>query len=146
MYQFEVINEKPIIDDEPVKIKKKSPFDYSNSIDSKINLRAELESYSQFMVNRIYSQYKEYVFFVNEINKYNISNEFHYDTYYHFVTKKKRFAKWGKSELDEKSISMLIEYYNINRRKAIELLDLVDLKMIESALYHGGLKNESRRY
>lgn len=140
MYLFDVINEKVIEEYVPIKEKKKSPFDYINSINEKNNLRDDLVSYSQFMINRGFSQYRELLYFSNEINRYSIDNVLHYDAYFHFVTKKKRFAKWGKSELDENKISSIIEYYNISRRKAIDVMDLVDYEVIQNGLFKGGKK------
>jgi hypothetical protein len=128
----------PVI--EEVKVKKKSPFDFAASIDNKNNFRDELEGYTPFMVNRIYSQYRETVLFANEINKYSIDNLLHYDFWYNAIPKKKRFAKWGKSEYDEKAISMIMEYYQMSHEKALSVVDLVNMEDVKKGLFKGGTK------
>lgn len=130
-----------VIEEEVIEVvKKKTPFDFASSIDKKINLRNELIGYTPFMINRIYSQYRESILIANELNKYNLDHDLHYDFYFNAIPKKNRFAKWGKSEYDEKLVKQIIEYYNINKRKAIELIDLVDKESIRDGLYRGGTK------
>lgn len=141
MFTFEVDNEPVKFDPiEEIKIKKKTPFDFSNSIDQKDNLRLELDGYSAFMVNRIYSQYKETIFIANEINKYSINNLWHYDFFFNAIERRKRFAKWGKPSIDENTISIISEYYNISKSKAIDLIGIVDLVELKNKLYRGGTK------
>lgn len=140
MFQFEVENEKPIEEEIVIQKKSKSPFDFSSSIDQKNNLRNELDGYSPWMVNKIFSMYRDTIFIANEINKYNIDNRLHYDYFFHFVSKKKRFAKWSKPKYNEDDIKLIIEYFNINHRKALDIIDLVDLEFIKKSFYHGGIK------
>jgi hypothetical protein len=101
-----------------------------------------LTSYSNFMANRAISQYKELVFFANELNQLTVDKDMHYKFLYNAISKKRRFAKWNKTVDDKKSISIIQEYYGYSYSKAKEVLPLLinNLNFMKSQLDKGGRK------
>lgn len=83
------------------------------------------KEYPAFMVNRALSQTADTVFAANEIQRYasTLDPKLQYDFLYHFIPKKKRFGKWAKGEKHEE-VSLIMDCYNVSRRKAEELLAL----------------------
>lgn len=101
-----------------------------------------LKDYNNFMTNRALSQYKELIFFANELNQLTLDKDMHYRFLYNAVSKKRRFAKWNKTADDKKSISIIQEYYGYSYSKAKEVLPLLvnNLNFIKSQLDKGGRK------
>lgn len=99
-----------------------------------------LTSYNNFMANRALSQYKELIFFANELNQLNIDKDQHYAFLYHAIPKKKRFAKWNKNTDIKSDIELVQEYYGYSYSKAKEVLPILLTKMeyIKSELNKGG--------
>lgn len=139
-FLFDVINEKPINDYELTESKKRNIFDFVNAINIKIDLKDELQGYNQYIINKAFSYFRDTILISNEINKYSINDHMHFFYYFTFVTKKKRFTKWSKPKYNEDDVNLIIEYYNINHRKALEIMDLVDIDLIKKSFYHGGMK------
>lgn len=118
-------------------------FEIINNIFEKTGgfLPAEaLKEYSNFMSNRALSQYKELIFFANELNQLNIDKDQHYAFLYHAIPKKKRFAKWNKNADIKSDIELVQEYYGYSYSKAKEVLPILLTKMeyIKSELNKGG--------
>lgn len=118
-------------------------FEIINNIFEKTGgfLPAEaLKEYSNFMSNRALSQYKELIFFANELNQLNIDKDQHYAFLYHAIPKKKRFAKWNKNTDIKSDIELVQEYYGYSYSKAKEVLPILLTKMeyIKSELNKGG--------
>ena len=97
---------------------KVSPFDFVNAINkSKENLfetRNYTESdYNKFIVNRAMSQYSDTIFIANEANKIlnNIPNKSHFNFYRSIVPSKKRYSKWGKSDISKK-VETIMQFYD----------------------------------
>lgn len=119
---------------------KKSPFDYINSIYSKEKL--DSTDYLPFIVNRGLSYQKDCVLWANEMNRrHHLDKDMQYDFLMSTVTKgKRRFAKWAKVDKDE-DILLVSEYYNVNLRRAKEILSLINTDVIEqikASMYKGG--------
>lgn len=95
-----------------------------------------------FIINRGMSQNVETVMIANEMNKHShCTKEMVHDFYYYILTKKKRFGKWAKQSTDNKvALDLLMRHYAINRKRAIEYLELMTSKDIETIklLYETG--------
>jgi len=134
-----------------------SPFDFLNSINEKKaylfdDVRADnseeasdLDSvdrkYPPFMVNRGLSYFVDTVMLANEMNqRFELAKKMKYDFLYHGVRKKRRFSKWHKKEKDSKDIELIKEAYCINRERAEEVYDLIDIKKLRKFMDKGGTK------
>lgn len=94
-----------------------TPFDYVNSINNKTEVE-DFEEYNRFVIDLAFSYFKDTILIVNELNKYSrIPNEQHYDFLNNVVSKKKRFSKWHKKELDD-DLNLIQELYNVSLTKA----------------------------
>ena len=123
-----------------------SPFDFINSInESKKDYIAEdpanEKDYSPFMVNRGLSYFYDTVLWANEMNQYHQAPkkwQFHF--LLNSIPKKKRFSKWHK-RTEEKSLKLVMEFYNYSSDKAKQALTVLtdeQLKTIEEKLHIGG--------
>jgi hypothetical protein len=134
-----------------------SPFDFLNSINEKKaylfdDVRADnsgeasdLDSvdrkYPPFMVNRGLSYFVDTIMLANEMNqRFELTKKMQYDFLYHGVRKKRRFSKWHKKEKDSKDIELIKEAYCINRERAEEVYDLIDMKKLRKFMDKGGTK------
>lgn len=129
------------------KIYKPSIFEYIKSISEKTgNVFEKYEGlgYSKFMVNRGVSQHIDGVLLANEMNKSpHISDEMHYDYLYHVISKKKRYGKWVKGEIDDSDcIEYLKQKFKINNDVAVDYLKLLDKKQLKHTISRlkGGIK------
>jgi len=120
-------------------------FDLINSINhTKENLLSKdpkLEKdYVPFVVNKCFSYFPETVFYANRMNMHSfLDKKMQYDYYMHSVSKKKRFSKWVKPENDEK-IDLIKEVYGYSDKKAREVSDLIDIKILQDLVQKGGQK------
>ena len=120
-------------------------FDLINSINhTKENLLSKdpkLEKdYVPFVVNKCFSYFPETVFYANRMNMHSfLDKKMQYDYYMHSVSKKKRFSKWVKPENDEK-IDIIKEVYGYSDKKAREVSDLIDIKILQDLVQKGGQK------
>lgn len=78
-----------------------------------------------FMVNKAFANFQDTIFIANELNKYSVSDKVAYLFYTYGAPKRKRFAKWYKSddkkELDIKNLCM---YYDWGFKEARENMKL----------------------
>lgn len=99
------------------------PFDFLNSInydknDMTLDEPEFIKEYNPFIINRSLSYHIDSIMLSNEMNKYSfIDKEMQYKFFLYSLPKKKRFAKWAKSEVDE-NIEFLSKYYGVNMRVA----------------------------
>ena len=111
------------------KLKKISPFDFVNSINStKENLivdeRTERE-YNPFIVNRAMGFGPDTVIAGNEMNsRHHLDNKMQYDFLMATVRKAKRYNKWIKAE--ESNIEAIQKFFGYSFMKAKEALKLLD--------------------
>jgi hypothetical protein len=132
-----------------------NPFDYIKVINKKedpdgISQQCnEDKGYSQFIINRFYSFFKDTIFFANEVNarSQQLNSQMHFDFYYHLLGKKQRFQKWVRKQAEDKSrqddIEMLQKYYGCSSKEAARMLPLLNQKQkqqIESEVFTGGTK------
>jgi hypothetical protein len=98
--------------------------------------------YLPFIINRYFSQHICSIMFANEMNKYPALTKRQQADFYRLAVqpKKKRFAKWGKHEVDL-NIELISSYYRCNRRLAEQyahLLSSADIEDIRQKMYRGG--------
>lgn len=111
-----------------VKIKKISPFDFTNSItDSKASIIIDEESekqYNAFIVNRAMAFGADTVIAANEMNaRPHIDNKMQYDFLRSVVRKGKRYNKWIKSE--EEDLDAIQQYFKYSFNKAKDALRIL---------------------
>ena len=122
-----------------IKLKKISPFDFANSINtSKENLivdeRTEKE-YNPFIVNRAMGFGKDTVIAANEMNsRPHIDNKLQYDFLREVVRPAKRYNKWIKSE--EENIETIQQFFGYSFMKAKETLNLLNDTQIDLIRLH----------
>lgn len=126
------------------KVKKLSFFDIVNMIyEKKPAPWFEIEKeYTPFMINRALSQGMDTVLFANEMNRLaHIDKDLQYKYFVNNngIRARKRFNKWAKAANAEEDVRLVMSYYNINRQKAEEVMDIVDLKTIIKNSEKGGL-------
>jgi hypothetical protein len=125
--------------------KKKSPFDFLNSINiTKHNLIEDKEDekqYVPFIVNRGLGYFQDTILLANEMNvNCHLDNKMQYDFLRKTIRKRKRFSKWLKAE-DDKKIDTLREYFGYNYSNAKSVAHLFDdnqIKDIRKRLDKGG--------
>lgn len=109
-------------------VKKKGLFDHLNQIryikrDTYWEDLSESErkSFSSFMINRYLSMDMDTIELVSYIQTLNMSPELLERFYREFLPKNKSFLKYmkGKSELNNDSIDILSEHFEISKREAI---------------------------
>ena len=128
-------------------VKKLSPFDFLNSINStKKDLMEDPDTENQyvpFVVNRTLSYFPDTVAIANEMNKYHhLDAKLQYQFLINIVRKRKRFSKWIKSDL-ENNIEKVKEYYGYSMDKARQVMPLLStdqLNIIINKVDKGGRK------
>ena len=122
-----------------IKLKKISPFDFANNINTtKENLivdeRTEKE-YNPFIVNRAMGFGKDTVIAANEMNaRPHIDNKMQYDFLKDVIRPSKRYNKWIKSE--EENIEAIQEFFGYSFMKAKEALNLLNETQIDLIKIH----------
>lgn len=131
---------------------KPNPFEFLNSINStKRNLVREGDcaesDYKPFLTNRALSYHLDAIFDANDMNmRAHLPGLCQYEYYLNNLPKRKRFAKWGKTEADE-NVEAVMEYFGYSYKKAEEILSILtedDIAMIHDKLSKGGVKNERK--
>lgn len=125
---------------------KLSPFEITSHINEKKGvLDVEEVGYDAYVINRVLSNTADSVLFANEMNRYwNTPKQQQYDFYYHGLPKKKRFGKWHKNQDDKDSLELIQEYFGYSRRKAKDVLKLLQPHLTEIAqeLEKGGRRGK----
>lgn len=129
---------------------KPSPFDVANCINEKTGeLNADEIGYDSYMMNRIFSNTKDTVLFANELNIRwnNLTKQQQFDFYYHGIPKKKRYGKWHKNQDDRATLDLIQEAFNMSRRKAKDVVELIRPKMeeLQQELNKGGRNGMDRK-
>ncbi|WZW73129.1 clamp loader of DNA polymerase [Vibrio phage TCU-VP03-AIR1] len=107
------------------KVKKLSPFDFLNSLYMKDYIMNDdvKSQYQAFMVNRGMSNGIDTVvhaYIMDQVGS-KLPPDMQYDYYYHAVRKGKRYNSWAK-ETKYEAVDMIMEIYQINKQKAIDVL------------------------
>lgn len=91
-----------------------------------------VKDYPAFIVNRILGGFIDTLLYVNQLNIREFADkQMQYDYLINAVSKRKRFNR--KIEVDNNlNISLVMEHYNYNRERALEILPLLtDEKLAE---------------
>ena len=79
--------------------KKKSPFDYVKSINTKSEYEYDLSGYVPYLTNRAFAMHMDTIMYAEEMNQYNqLDPALQYDFYYNGVRKGRRFGFPKKEE------------------------------------------------
>ena len=125
--------------------KKLSPFDIVKNINKKDSeLDVDTISYDPFIINKIFSNVRDTIFYANEMNKNTgISKHLHYSFYYNGVPRNpRRFGKWFKKQNNKEDLEIIKEYFGFSDAKAKMMYSILkpQLKEIKNELYKGGKK------
>ena len=123
-----------------------NPFDFVKSITyTKQDIMHDLNEseYESFLVNRALSYYQDCILYANEMNRrFDLSNRLQYHYLLNTIRKRKRFAKWIKSEkIDD--LKIVMEYYQVSRAKAEEYLHILsnnEVEYLRKKMNKGGVK------
>ena len=100
-----------------------SPFTFINAINDHTDVPLT-KDYNQFLVNRNFSMFRDTVLIANMANQYKGQpDDIHYMFYKSAITKRKRFAKWPKKDVD--LINIVAEYFDFSNEKAIEAINIL---------------------
>ena len=126
-----------------------NPFDVINDISLK---KAGLitgdneKDYNPFLTNRGLSYFPDTIFHAQEMNKlHHLDKKLQYDYLFNSIRKSKRFSKWSKKD-NIKDIDAIIEYFGYSRRRAEEVLNILDteqVKSIKKKLDKGGVAKDA---
>ena len=121
--------------------KKKSPFDYVKSINTKSDYDYDLSGYVPFLTNRAMAMHMDTIMLAQEMNHFNqLDPSLQYDFYYNGVRKGRRFGFPKKVE-DHPQLELVQTYYNYSREKALQALEILsesELCLIRKSLDKGG--------
>lgn len=114
-----------------------SPFDVAKIINGKTErMEADKTNYDIFMMNKIYSNTQDSVFFANEANAFtkNMSEQIHFDWYYFGLSKASRYGKWNKKskDVEPEVIEYVQNYFNYSKQKALEAIECFDDEAIKA--------------
>ena len=123
-----------------------NPFDFVKSITyTKEDIMHDLNEseYEPFLVNRALSYYQDCILYANEMNRrFELETRLQYHYLLNTIRKRKRFAKWIKSEkIDD--LRIVMEYYQVSRAKAEEYLNIIsenDIAILRKKMNKGGVK------
>ncbi len=102
-----------------------NPFEYLNSINLKKEIEFKESEYMPYLINKALSYHKDSVLLANEMNAHiDLPRRMQYDFYYHGLTRKPRFAKWGKPSSDA-FVDEVAQYYKVSKKNASVMIDLL---------------------
>jgi hypothetical protein len=106
---------------------KLSPFDIASNINNKSGqLDVNEVGFDAFVVNRVFSNTRDSIFFANEMNQcYNLPKDMQYQFYYHGLPKKSRYGKWNKNQDDKSELEVIQDYFGYSRNKAKQVQTLL---------------------
>lgn len=127
-------------------MKKMSLFDHLDAItlskiDFDLNNDEQSKSYNNYMINRFVSMSDMFIPIVNEINKYDIPKDVHYNYYKSIIPKRKQYFKYTKQkiEINEKTKELLCEYYQCASKELeyhLQILTPEQIKTITDLYKH----------
>lgn len=124
---------------------KMTPFEIANNINLKTGiLDAQEVGYVPFVVNKVFSNTEDSIFYANEMNQaWALDVDQQYAFYYHGLPKKKRFGKWHKNQDTMQDIELIQEAFGYSYHKAKEVLPLLrpHLDSIRAEMDKGGKGN-----
>ena len=118
-------------------------FKFSKSILQTKEYQTDIENYNPFFNNKILSQHIDCLLHVNAMNCFyqQLTPKQQYDYYFYTIRPMKRkFNKWGKKN-EDKTIELIMKYYDYSYRRAVEVVDLFNkeqIKYMEKEMDIGG--------
>lgn len=112
------------------------PFRFMKSIqvtkEPIMNSSEDEKDYVPFLMNRGLSQYIDSILYANEMNQnHHLDKRMQYDYYMQSIRKMSRkFVKWAK-RADAEVLEAIQEYYQCNRKRALEALQIIKPSDIE---------------
>ena len=93
----------------------------------------QVKSYDPYMTNRFISMTQMYVLLVNEINRYDVPKEAHYNYFLSTLPKRKQYFKYiGKPKKDDiETITRISKYYEIGKREAKQYIDFLSDEQVK---------------
>lgn len=95
-----------------------------------------VKSYSPYMINRFFSMVDLYIPLVEQVNKFNLPKETHYEYYKSILPKKKHYIKYLKNKKEKKDEEHIIKciclYYEIGSKEAKQYRNILTEDRIES--------------
>lgn len=105
-----------------------SPFDYLKIItEKKENPSNDLNGYSSYIMNKIFSCSKEFCLLAVEANKYGgLDSKQNFDLYNNVISKGKYYIQYNAKKVkEEELINYVTKYYSINITLAKEYIKLL---------------------
>ncbi len=111
--------------------KEKKPrniFDVFNGLSKTKKLEpGDMDLYSPYMLNRIFSKFPDTLFLANELNAlFELPNEMQKDLYLYATIPKTRFAKWFKPLPNPDEVKFIQTSLEVSKIKAISYLELLN--------------------
>lgn len=128
---------------------KPSPFDFLTSITyTKVNLLDDPEyneeDFQPYLINHSLSMFVETILYSADMNIFNkLDKKLQYEYLLHTISKRKRFAKWIKPEVDE-TVKAAAELFQLNSIEAKDLVLLLNDEQKEEVNRLFKLKREYR--
>jgi len=94
------------------------------------------KSYIPFMINRWISMCEAYLPVVNEINKYDLPKEIHYEFFKSLLPKRKQYFNYIKKQkdLDITEKRIIAKYFQVGLKEAEEYIKILDNSQIKEIL------------
>lgn len=125
------------------------PFDFINSLNAEHDLSAEegIAGYNPWLTNKHFGMHLDTIMYANEINGcHRLDHQLQHDFYLYTVRRRKRFAKWHKSD-DKDIVSAVSQWFGINNTRAREVLRILpesDVEDIRRRTLHDGTDRSDR--
>lgn len=86
------------------------------------------KEYKKYMINRFISMCEFFIPVVNEINKYDIPDEVHYNYYLNMLPQRKVFFNYikKKKDLDEEEKKYIAHYFEVGKKEAENYINILD--------------------
>ena len=117
------------------------PFEHVKALSEtkKYTLETEQDEkeYTPFIVNRAFSNFRDTVLYVNEINLLGgvLDKKLQYDFLFNAIPNKKRYSKWYKKKTnDDALVPILCEIYKYSQVKAEQVCSLLTKKQKEEII------------
>lgn len=103
-----------------------SPFEHSKIIMKKLPKPENLDGYSQWMINKIFSCDKTFSHLARLADRLQMTNEEHFDFYYGAVPRSNKFIPYlAKKKKVVDSVKMLAEHFEVNEYQAAQYLEMI---------------------
>lgn len=95
--------------------------------------RDEFEKeYNPFMINKAFSMHVDTCMYAAQMNElWELDKQLQHDYFLHALSPKKRFG-WIKGDEKDKSIELVAKVYNVNLRRAKDILALLTPEQIKA--------------